>query len=70
MNINFLNQLKKNVKGLCFVGSLLLAVVFLFVACTENIDTSNRYTFIDETVLSYIEKQPELEQNHYVAIEG
>ena len=63
MNINVLNhQIKKYCKGLHFVSSLLLAGVFLFVACTENIDTSNRYTFIDETVLSYIEKQPELSE--------
>lgn len=29
------------------------------MGCTEEIDESNRYTFTEETVLSYLEKQPE-----------
>ena len=28
----------------------------MLVACTEEIDTSNRYTFTEETILSYLEK--------------
>lgn len=36
-----------------------LALLTLVVSCQEDIDTSNRYTFTDETISSYIAKQPE-----------
>lgn len=39
---------------------LLLTIVSgIALACQEEIDTSNRYTFTDETVLSYLEKHSE-----------
>ena len=45
-------------KHLCHL--LLLAIVgSTVVACEETIDTSNRYTFTEETVISYLEKQSE-----------
>ena len=37
-------------------------VALLSTACSEEIDTSNRYTFIDETVMSYLEKQPQFSE--------
>lgn len=42
-----------------------LAVLGL-VSCTENIDMSNRYTFKDETVMSYLEKHEDYSE--YVAL--
>ena len=39
---------------------LLLTIVSgMVLACKEDVDTSNRYTFTDETVLSYLEKHSE-----------
>ena len=39
---------------------LLLTIVGgMVLACKEDVDTSNRYTFTDETVLSYLEKHSE-----------
>ncbi|MCR5181251.1 MAG: fasciclin domain-containing protein [Bacteroidaceae bacterium] len=35
---------------------LLTCISGLLLACEESIDTSNRYTFTEETVLSYLEK--------------
>ena len=37
-------------------GLMFLTAVMLMVACTENIDMSNRYTFTEYTVLSYLEQ--------------
>jgi len=37
-------------------------IAFVLLSCTEEIDTSNRYTFEEETVASYLEKQPQLSQ--------
>ena len=34
-----------------------MTALFTLVACTEEIDKSARYTFTEETVLSYLEKQ-------------
>ena len=34
----------------------MFAIVATLVACTENIDMSNRYTFTEETAYSYLEK--------------
>ena len=36
---------------------MLIGIGWLLGACTEEIDTSNRYTFTEETILSYLEKQ-------------
>ena len=44
-----------NTLKLCFAA---VAFVCLW-SCTENIDTSSRYVFKDETVLSYLEKHPQ-----------
>ena len=44
---------------LAFIGELL-------VACDESIDKSNRYTFTEETVLSYLEKHSEYSE--YVSL--
>lgn len=37
-------------------------VLGLIVACSEEIDMSNRYTFTEETMLSYLQKQPQYSQ--------
>ncbi|MBP5769759.1 MAG: fasciclin domain-containing protein [Bacteroidaceae bacterium] len=37
-------------------GLILMAGLVMLHACTEEVDTSNRYTFTEETVLSYLEK--------------
>ena len=34
----------------------MVASVLLFASCTENIDMSDRYTFKEETITSYLEK--------------
>ena len=34
----------------------------IFSGCSEDVDTSNRYTFTEETILSYLEKNPEYSQ--------
>ena len=36
--------------------------ICLLVACTEEIDMGNRYTFTEETMLSYLQKQPQYSQ--------
>ena len=36
--------------------SLLLSCIVCLWNCTENIDTSARYVFSEETILSYLEK--------------
>ncbi len=49
---------------------LMLAVASgaaLFQSCTEEIDTSSRYTFTGETIISYLQKQPET-YSQYVAL--
>ncbi len=33
-----------------------ICCISMLMACTEEIDTSNRYTFTEETILSYLEK--------------
>ena len=40
----------------------LLAIAGGLVACTENIDMSNRYTFTEYTVLSYLEENEEFSE--------
>ena len=45
---------------------LAMVAAVMLSACTEEIDTSNRYTFIDETVLSYLEKNEQFSE--YVAL--
>ena len=36
-------------------GLMVVSAVLAFIACTENVDMSNRYTFTEYTVLSYLE---------------
>ena len=40
----------------------LLAAVAVLVSCTENIDTSNRYTFTEETITSYLQKHDQFSE--------
>ena len=40
-------------------GLLALVMASVNTGCTEDIDTSNRYTFTEYTVLSYLEEHPE-----------
>ena len=42
--------------------AIVLVTLCLSVACTEEIDMSNRYTFTEETMLSYLQKQPQYSQ--------
>lgn len=44
----------------------LVALTALATACTEQVDTSARYVFTEETVSSYLQKQPHYSQ--YVAL--
>lgn len=46
--------------------ALSIVAATMMVACSEEIDTSNRYTFTDETVLSYLEKNEQYSE--YVAL--
>ena len=46
----------------------LIASVLLFVSCTENIDMSDRYTFKEETITSYLEKHEQYSE--YLRILG
>ena len=46
-------MLKKIFKG------AIIAAVALFASCTEDIDKSNRYTFTEETLQSYLQNRPE-----------
>lgn len=46
-------MLKKIFKG------AIIAAVALFASCTEDIDKSNRYTFKEETLQSYLQNRPE-----------
>ncbi len=39
-----------------YATALAAVAAFVLASCSEEIDTSNRYTFTDETVLSYLEK--------------
>ena len=45
----------KNITRLLFI----ITMGYMVVACSEEIDMSNRYTFTEETMLSYLEKHPE-----------
>ena len=45
-----------------------LVALFLVVSCTEKIDMSNRYTFTEETITSYLEKHERYSE--YVNILG
>lgn len=47
---------------------VLLIGVLATVSCTENIDMSNRYTFTEETITSYLESHPQYSE--YVKILG
>lgn len=40
----------------------LFAIVMLIVSCTETIDTSNRYTFTEETITSYLQKHEQFSE--------
>ncbi len=58
-----------NTRTIIRQGSTLLLAALCAVAmvsCSEEIDTSNRYTFTDETVLSYLEKHEQYSQ--YVSL--
>lgn len=46
-------MLKKFFKG------AIIASIAVFASCTEEIDKSNRYTFTEETLASYLENRPE-----------
>ena len=52
----------------------LSALVFIICSCTEDIDTSARYVFTENTVASYLEKHPEysqyLELSKHVPVSG
>lgn len=48
-----------------FKGAIIAAVA-LFASCTEEIDKSNRYTFTEETLQSYLQNRPEF--SHLVEI--
>jgi len=52
----------------------LSALVFIICSCTEDIDTSARYVFKENTVASYLEKHPEysqyLELSKHVPVSG
>lgn len=37
-------------------GAMIIGILMAFAACTEDIDMSNRYTFTEYTVLSYLEQ--------------
>jgi len=37
-------------------GALIIGILMTFASCTEDIDMSNRYTFTEYTVLSYLEQ--------------
>ena len=41
---------------------LLMALVALITACQDEIDTSNRYVFKEETISSYLKKHPQYSQ--------
>ena len=47
---------------------ILLAGILAILSCSENIDMSNRYTFVDETITSYLEKHEQYSE--YVKILG
>ena len=51
-----MNKMKAPLKAL----AVILAMSLSLVACKEDIDTSNRYTFLGETVGSYLQQHPEL----------
>lgn len=38
------------------LAAIVAIAVVCFSACSEKIDTSNRFTFVDETIMSYLEK--------------
>ena len=46
----------------------LLVIAGVLVACTEEIDKSNRYTFTEYTVLSYLQENPQFSE--YVTLLG
>ncbi len=50
------------------VGFLFLCATLLTQSCTEDIDTSDRYTFTEETVASYLEKHEDYSE--YYALLG
>lgn len=51
-----------------FRNALLAIMALLCYSCSEHIDTSERYVFTDETITSYLEKQPQYSQ--YVQLMG
>jgi hypothetical protein len=50
-------MLRKNLNLFLRCSVMTMTALFIFAACTEEIDKSARYTFTEETVLSYLEKQ-------------
>ena len=48
--------------------AMLPILAALCYSCTEDIDTSSRYVFTEETITSYLEKQPQYSQ--YVELMG
>jgi len=50
-------MLRKHLNQLLQCSAMAMTVLFTLAACTEEIDKSARYTFTEETVLSYLEKQ-------------
>ena len=48
--------------------AMLPILAVLCYSCTEDIDTSSRYVFTEETIASYLEKQPQYSQ--YVELMG
>ncbi|MBQ7494710.1 MAG: fasciclin domain-containing protein [Bacteroidaceae bacterium] len=50
-------MLRKHLNQLLQCSAMAMTVLSTLAACTEEIDKSARYTFTEETVLSYLEKQ-------------
>ena len=47
--------------------AVLMLAISAFTACSEKIDMSDRYTFMDETVMSYLEKN-DTSFSEYIAL--
>ena len=52
----FVAKYRKFVKNMKKILAAFGASLLLMASCTENIDESNRYTFTEETITSYLEK--------------
>ena len=42
-----------------WLGVVFLALNSLFIACTEEVDTTSRYVFKENTILDYLKKHPD-----------